>query len=128
MLSNEFNIVVCTIFFKQKNIIFCEFSLFTILEISHAWRGGWGLILFFGRYKQSLFEIRVFICSPLWGASFTHLIFVCNHKFKKLTEIVRYAFFVAGFEMSKILMVQSLEPDTNICSLGWNSKQVTSSI
>ena len=31
MLSNKYNIVVCTLFFKQKKIIFCEFSLFTFL-------------------------------------------------------------------------------------------------
>ena len=57
MLSNELNIVVYTSFFNQKKIIFCEFSLFIFLEISHAWKGGWGVILFFGKYKRSLFGI-----------------------------------------------------------------------
>ena len=58
MLSNEFNIVVCTSFFKQKKIILCEFSLFTFLEISHPRGGSMGLISFFGRYKRSLFGIQ----------------------------------------------------------------------
>ena len=62
MLSNELNIVVYTSFFKQKKIIFCEFSLFTFLEIDHALRGGWGLILFLSRYKRSLFGIWGLFC------------------------------------------------------------------
>ena len=45
-LSNELSIGVCISFFKGKKFFF-EFSLFTFLEISHAWRGGLGFNLIF---------------------------------------------------------------------------------
>ena len=68
MLSNKYNIVVCTSFFKQKKMFFCEFSLFTFFEIAPVRRGGLGFNLFFLRYKRSLFGMyRIFCSLPTLG-------------------------------------------------------------
>ena len=66
MLSVEYNIVVCTSF-KEK-INFCEFSLFTVLEISHARKGGLGFNLNFWEVQTKPFRnIGYFLFTPNFG-------------------------------------------------------------
>ena len=68
MLSNEFNIVVCTSVFLQKKIFFVNFAFFLFLEISHAWRGRLEFNIIFWEVQTKPFRnIRSFLFTSHFG-------------------------------------------------------------